>query len=65
MFLSAKVTNIIQINITYTRHFLGKKKLFFINLAHTSPHFLTFFFFLYKAFLIFTQKKLNLNPHEK
>lgn len=55
MFLSAKVANIIQINITYTRSFLGKKKLFFINLVHASFTFLTFFFFLYKAFLIFTQ----------
>lgn len=56
MFLSAKVANIIQINITYTRHFFRKEKtFFFINLVHASFTFLAFFFFLYKAFLIFTQ----------
>lgn len=32
MFLSAKITNMIRINITFTQDFLENKKLFFISL---------------------------------
>lgn len=54
MFLSAKITNIIQINIIYTR-FFKKDKTFLYQFVYVSLTFLTFFFSQNIAFLIFTQ----------
>lgn len=65
MFLSAKVANIIQINITYTRHFLGKKKLFSHQFGTCFLYISNFFLFPVQSFPYIYTKKLNLNPHEK
>lgn len=65
MFLSAKATNIIQINITYTRHFLGKKKTFFHQFSTYLPTFFNLFLLPIQSFPYIYTKKLNLNPHEK
>lgn len=54
MFLSAKITNIIQINIIYIR-FFKKDKTFLYQFVYVSLTFLTFFFSQNIAFLIFTQ----------